>query len=210
MKLFSRRVQLMGPPGETMAYATDMCAFVTGKVGREVALWSALFGAPIGTMIFATRVEGIADLRAATEGMLADPEYLAKVAAGGEYVAAPAEDMIGTPIHGELGEQSPPIGSYAAITTAQIANGKYADAFGWSVEVAQHVESVTSVPAMVLTSQYGPFGTITWIAVTADAAGVDAANDALMGDEGYLKMLGAAGDLFAEGSGLQMLATRIA
>jgi hypothetical protein len=210
MKLFSRRVQMAGPPADTMSYATDMCAYVTGKIGREVALWSAQFGAPLGSMMYTMRVEGLADLRAATEGLLSDPEYHAKIAAGADYAAAPAEDQLGTPILGELGDQSPPVGAYAGVTTAQIANGKFADAIGWSVEVAQHVASTTGVPAMVLTGNYGPFGTVTWIAVTPDAAGVDAFTDALAGDEGYIKMLAATGDLFVPGSGQQALITRVA
>ena len=210
MQLFTRRIQLVGPPADTMAYATDMCAYVTDKVGREVALWSALFGAPLGSMMFAMRVEGIADLTAASEALLADPEYHAKIAAGAGFSGGPAEDSIGSPIRGELGGESPPVGAYAAVTTAQIANGKYAEAFGWAVEVAGHVESVTGTPTMVLSSQYGPFGTVNWVAASADAAAVDAANAALMGDEGYMKMLVAAGDLFVPGSGQQALIRRIA
>lgn len=210
MKLFSRRVHLVGPPAETMTYATEMCAYVNDKIGREVALWSAVFGAPLGSMIYTMRVEGIADLATATEGLLADPEYHAKLAAGAAFAGAPAEDSIGTPIRGELGAESPPVGTYASVTTAQISNGKYAEAFGWAVEVAAHVESVTGWPTMVTSSQYGPFGTVNWIAGGADAAAVDASNAALMGDEGYMKMLVAAGDLFLPGSGQQVLIQRVA
>ena len=211
MKLFSRRVHMVGPPADTMAYAIDMCAFVNEKVGREIALWSALFGAPLGSMMYTMRVEGVADLATATEKLLAEPDYHAKIAAGAAFVGGmPAEDSIGTPIRGELGGESPPVGTYAAVTTAQIANGKYADAFGWAVEVAQQVESTTSLPTMVISSQYGPFGTVNWIAAGADATAVDAANEALMGDESYMKMLGAAGDLFVPGSGQQALIRRIA
>jgi hypothetical protein len=210
MKLFSRRVQMSGPPAEIMQYSTEMCAYVTEKVGREVALWNGLFGGPIGTMLYATRVEGIADLRSATEGLLADPEYHAKIAAAADLIAAPSEDSLGTAIHGEIGDQSPPVGSYAAVTTAQIATGRYADAIGWAVEVAQQVESVTGMGVAVLTNSYGPFGTLNWISVSPDAAGVDAANDAIAGDEGYMQMLAGTGGLFVEGSGNQALITRVA
>lgn len=210
MKLFSRRVHLVGPPADTMAYATDMCAFVNERVGREIALWSAVFGVPIGTMMYTMRVEGVADLAAVTENLLTDQEYHAKLSAGAGFMGAPAEDSIGTPIRGELGGEAPPVGTYAAVTTAQIANGKYAEAFTWAVEVAAHVESTTGMPTMVVSSQYGPFGTVNWIAGGADAAAVDAANAAIMGDEGYMKMLGAAAELFVPGSGQQALIRRLA
>lgn len=210
MQLFSRRIQMVGQPAKYMAYAIDMRAYVTEQTGRDIALWSAVFGAPVGTLMYAIRVEGIADYRAMSTKLLEDATYHEKIAAGAEFVGGPAEDTIATPIHGELGEESPPVGAMAQITTAQIANGQYEQAFGWGVEMAQHAESVTGVPTMFLAGNFGPFGTVTWIGVTADAAAVDAANQALWADAEYMKRLGAAGELFVPGSGLQALATRVA
>jgi hypothetical protein len=76
--------------------------------------------------------------------------------------------------------------------------------------MAQHAASVTGIPTLFLVEQYGAFGSVGWIAVAADGAAVDAAGAALNGDAGYLQKLGAAGDLFIEGSGLRVLATRVA
>ena len=45
-------VHLVGPPRETMAYATDMRSYVADKTGRDIALWSPMFGAPIGTLFW--------------------------------------------------------------------------------------------------------------------------------------------------------------
>lgn len=210
MQLFSRRVLLSGPPAETMGYATDMRAFAADKTGRDIALWYGMFGGPVGTFVYATRVEGVGDVQSMMTGLLGDDEYLAKAAKGAGYLAAPSEDSIAVPIHGELGEESPPVGAVAQITSATIANGQYAEAFAWGVEMAQHSESVTGVPTMFLANRFGSFGGVTWIGVQADGAGVDAANDALWSDAEYMKRLGAAGHLFAEGSGHQALVTRIA
>ena len=69
MQLFSRRVHLVGAPHETMPYAIGMREFVSDSIGREVALWSAGFGAPVGTLMYTMRVAGVADLADATGGL---------------------------------------------------------------------------------------------------------------------------------------------
>lgn len=210
MQLFTRRVHLVGPPADTMAYATGMRDFVAERTGRDIALWSGLFGGPMGTMFYAMRVDGLADLAAATASLAEDPDYHRRLAEGRDFVGAPAEDSLATPIHGELGEESPPVGSYAQIVTATIANGMYERALGWGAEMAAYTASLTGVPEMFLAGQFGAFGNVSWIGVSPDAATVDRAMATVNGDPEYMKRLGEAGELFAEGSGLQALLTRIA
>lgn len=210
MQLFTRRVQLAGPPARLMEYVTDMQSYVSGLTGRDIALWSGMFGGPVGTFVYATRVAGVGEVQAMMAEVMGDATYLEKVTGGADLVAAPSEDSLGVPIHGELGEESPPVGSVAQITSATIANGKYAEAFGWGVEMAQYGESLTGVPTMFMANRFGPFGSVSWIGVQADGAAADAANDALWADAEWMKRLGAAGDLFVEGSGHQALVTRIA
>lgn len=210
MKLFSRRAQLTGPPSESMAWAADIRAFAAGKLDREIALWSALFGAPLGSVLWVMRVEGIADLNAITTTLMGDEAYHGHLAKGQEFITPPGDDMLAQPIHGELGEQSPPVGAMAMVTTATIANGAYADAFAWGVDMAQYVESVTGAPTMFLSNQFGPFGGVTWVGVLPDGAAVDDANAKMIADDGYLTRLAGAKDLFIPGSGNQSLITRIA
>jgi hypothetical protein len=209
MQLFSRRVLLAGPPAEIMAYAAGMRAFVSEKTGREVALWSAGFGAPLGTMLYTARVEGLADLAAMTAGLLSDPEYQARLEEGRGFTAAPAEDSLAQPIHGELGDP-PPVGAVATVTSAVIKGGAFQEAIAWGVDMAQHGESVTGVPTLFTMNSYGPFGTVNWVGVAADPAAADAASAALNGDADYVAKLGALGDLFVDGSGHQVQATRVA
>jgi hypothetical protein len=210
MQLFSRRVLMAGPPSRIMEYATDMRAYVTDRTGREIALWQGVFGGPVGTFVYAMRVEGLADYRALSASLLGDSGYHQKIASGADLMAGPAEDTLATPIHGELGNESPPVGAFAQITTAVIANGHYEEAFGWGVDMAQHVESITGVRTMFLANVFGAFGSVTWIAVTPDAEGVDAANQAMWSDSEYMKRLGDASHLFLPGSGHEALVTRIA
>ena len=209
MQLFTRAVMLNGPFNDVMAYATDMRQYVSDKTGREVGLWSVMFGAPLGAMIYAARVEGLADLQSIGATLLGDPDYHAKLAKGREFVAGPAEDNLATPIHGELGDP-PPVGSVAVVTTAAIANGAYADAIAWGVDIAQLVERVAGVPTLFLANDFGAFGEVTWIGVSADAAAADAAGQKINADPEYLGKLADAGRLFAEGSGHRTLLSRVA
>jgi hypothetical protein len=210
MQLFTRRVSLIGPPADTLAYATEMRALASDLAGREISLWAASFGAPLGTMTYTMRVEGLADMQAVSAKVLGDNTYLQKVAKGQEYSGGPAEDALFQPLFGELPEGSPPIGSVALATSARIANGAYEEAIAWGIDMAQHATAVTGVPTMFLMESYGGFGSVGWIGVNADAAQADAAGNALNADADYLKKLGAVRDLFVEGSGHRILSTRVA
>ena len=209
MQLFSRQVQMSGPFAETSAYAADITAHVSGLIGREVSLWSTVFGAPLGTMTYTMRVDGVADVQAISAQVLADADFHAKLAKGVDYAVGNAEDRLFQPLNAEMGD-APPVGSVALVTSAVIANGAYEKAFAWGIDMAEHVSSVAGIPTLFLAEQYGSFGSVGWIGITADGAAIDAGTAALNGDADYLKKLGAAGDLFLPGSGHRILSTRVA
>jgi hypothetical protein len=209
MQLFNRVVLINGPLAEAAGWAADMRAFVAEKSGREIALWSVLFGAPLGTMVYSARVDGVADLLSIGAALEGDADYHTMLAGGRQFSAAPPVDQLSTPVSGELGE-APPVGSVAVVTTASIANGAYTEAITWSVEMAKYVEGVTGFRSTFLIDDFGPFGQVRWIGVAPDAAASDAAGQKLNADPGYLEKLGAVGGLFAEGSGHRGLAVRVA
>ena len=209
MQLFNRRVSVVGPPAETVAYLTDMQAFVSGKSGRDIGLWAGSFGAPQGTFVFSTAVEGLADLAAVTDQLASDPEYHEKLAAGAAYNGAPAEDTLSDVLHGEVGNR-PPVGSVVSVTSVLIGNGAYSAAIGWGVEMAQFAASVSGIATIFTMDATGDFGRVNWLAVAPDAAATDAGFAALNADPDYIKRLDAAGDLFQPGTGTRSIATRIA
>lgn len=209
MDLFSRRVLLTGSPAEYMAWAIDMCGFVNERIDDEVTLWAGGFGAPGGTLVYSAWTDGLAGVEANNAKLMADSEYMTKVAAAQQFVAAPSEDSIARPIHGEPTER-PGVGSVATVTSAVIANGAYAAAVGWGVEMAQLGESVAGIPTTFLMNSYGTFGQVTWIGVSADAASHDAAGRTINENADYMAKLADIGDLFVPGSGHRIMATRIA
>lgn len=208
MFLFSRQAVLSGPPAETMAWASEIRAYASDKLGTEIALWSAGFGAPVGSVGWAMRVAGLAEVAANGQTLLSDGGYLELIAKGADYFEAPAEDSLMQPVHGELGEASPPVGSVAAITTASMS-GKITEAIGWSVEVAQMVEGITGAPVMVGTNSYGNFMQVVWIGVQRDAAAADAANEKVTSSAEYMSKVDEAHGLFLPGSANRTLLTRV-
>lgn len=209
MRLFLRTVPMSGPVSAILEQNLGMREFVSQKIGREVALWTAQFGAPVGTVTFTLRVEGLADLAQITETLMADPGYHERLGSGAEFVNGPVEDTLLTPLNGEAGDP-PPVGTVVMATRAVIAGGKYADGVAWGIDMAAHSEQVTGYPVGFYMSEFGTFGEVAWLSGAPDAASVDAAGQKMNADPGYLERLGSVGDLFVPASGLRMMATRIA
>ena len=208
MQLFTRQLLTTGPAGDSLAWATEIASAASAKMGTEIAVWSAAFGAPVGALAFTMRVEGVADLMEKAAPLADDAGYQAILAKGAEITVGPPEDRLATPLHGDLGDP-PPVGSWAVVTNAVIANGRYEEAVGWGIDVADHVTSLSGMPVGLMMQEYGTFGQLTWIGIGADAAAVDASAAATNGDASYVKKLSAAGDLFVPGSGQRSLVTRL-
>lgn len=209
MQLFTRTVALVGPPAESTAYAVEMRQYVADLTGRDIALWAAAFGAPLGTMTYATRVEGLADLQSMSAPLLADAEYHKRLAAGQQFTGGPAVDNMMQPVGAELGAESPPVGAVAVVTTA-VMSGNYGEAAAWGVDIANHVSQVSKMPTMFLTGAWGAFGSVGWIGVALDAAAADAASAAIEADAAYLEKLNAGAGYFMPGSGHRTMLTRVA
>ncbi len=209
MDFFSRNVMMTGAPTAYMAFATEMRAYVSDKLGQEIALWSVGFGAPRGALTYTARVDGLAGVHAMNATLMGDADYLAKLAMGAAMGGGPAEDSLMQPLYGEMGDP-PPVGSVATVTTAVIGNGAYADAIGWGVEMAQLVESISGTPMIFGMSAFGTFGQVVWISVAADAAAADAAGNAVNSNADYMGRLSAIADLFVPASGHRSVASRLA
>lgn len=209
MRLFTRTIRLSGPPLAIGAYAADMRAYVSDTTGVEVALWNVQFGAPLGTMVYSARVDGLAQLTTINDTLMADAKYHEMLAKGADYVAGPAEDALAEPLHGGEGD-TPPVGTVITATRAVMAGGKYAEAIAWGIEMAIHSEKVTGLPVSFFTDSFGTFGSVAWIGGAPDAATAEATGAALNADAAYLEKLSSVGDLFVPASGVRTMATRVA
>lgn len=210
MHLYSRTGLFIGPFAELMGWAADITKHVSDVIGSEVALWSAGFGAPVGTLGWSLPVDGVAEVAANNEKMIGDAKYHEMVAAGREYSQpGSVEDSLMALAHGELTDDRPPIGAVATITTATM-DAPYADVIGWGIDVAQMVEDISGVGVLFGTSVYGSFTDVGWIGVSGSAAASDAANQKLSEHADYIKKLSEASEMFVSGSGHRTFMTRVA
>lgn len=211
MYLFQRTVTLRGGARKPMAWAVEMNKLVNDLGGVEVGLWSALFGFPLGTVVWSARVPSRAALAEVMEKLMADEEYHSLVEKGQEFIDAPGQDTLRQLVHAEtLSPTPPPVGAVATVITATPSPGHIVEALAWGVEITTTYSRITGSPASFFADAYGPFGQLTWITTHTGLAAADAANDALQAAPEYVTSIDGAGALFVPGSGMQGLATRIA
>jgi hypothetical protein len=192
-----------------MPWAMEITEYVNAHSSLKVSLWNVDFGMPIGTLRWTARLESQVELAAATAPLSVDSKYLDLLEAAGDLVAGPGQDAIGDIIYGSPGDP-PPIGAVATVTVATAMVDQMAQALGWAVEIAQHVEGVMDSPSLVGTDRYGQMGQITWIGVQQDLAAAEVARGKMTADSSYLGRLAATKDLFIPGSGHVTQGTRIA
>lgn len=211
MLIFQRMVTLQGPPEEAGAWATEMTALVNDRTELEVSLWQGLFGVPLGSFAWTTRLPSLTALEASSATLMGDRDYLAKVAEARDMVTTPGEDALVRVAHIAGGDYvRPEVGTYAETTVANPQIGKLAAATAWGVEITDMVSNATHASAMFGSNSFGEFGQLVWFGLFESAAAFDAAEEILAKDESYLQSIDGAGDLFQQGSGRRMLARRIA
>ncbi len=98
----------------------------------------------------------------------------------------------------------------AQVTEASAIVDRIGDALAWSVDIAQHVESVTGNPVSVWSNVFGQMGEHH---LHRGGAGpgraMDASHTATNSDSGYLDRLAKSAGLWVEGSGHVARYTRI-
>jgi hypothetical protein len=192
-----------------MPWAVGITEYVNAHSSLSVSCWLGGFGYPLGTVAWSSLVDSQAALAAGTGDLLTDPAYFDLIESAADMVAGPGQDSLRELVYGTPGEP-PALGAVANVTTATAIVDRMADAVGWAVEIAQHVESVINTPVAVLTDVFGTLGTITWISSQPDFAAADTARGKISADGDYLKRVSGSKGLFIEGSGHVGQVTRIA
>lgn len=211
MYLFSRDVLVTGDPRRSLPVAIGMSELVTKKTQLAVSLWTTLFGAPLGTLSYTAFVQSMSELDAADSALMADDEYLTRLAEAQEYLAKPPMDQIMQILHNSGGEyRRAGVGAVGQVVTARVANARYGAAMKWGIEVADLVADVTGIPGIFGRGAAGEFGTVAWISTMPDMGALDNANEALGKDPRYLTKLDEMGDIFLPGSGRTSIIRRIA
>ena len=200
---------MSGPVAEVGAHMLALRDHVSSRLGSEVALWSVLFGEPVGTFVFTTRIDGIAGVQAMGASLADDAEFAALLAKGDAWSTGAPVDRMRESLSGEDNAGLPPVGSVATVTTAVMNGGKYGAAVTWGLEVAALVEKITGTPVDLSMGAYGEMGQLGWIGFAADATTADAANAKISADAEYMAKIDGSDGLFVPGSAHRRVAVRI-
>ncbi len=208
MYLFTRRL-LVNPSHYRagMSHAVEMLGYINQKTDLEVSLFQVLQGEPLGTVTFAYRTESYAASLEAVDELIGSDDYLKKIEKGAQYYIGNAEDRLGNILHiaGEL--EGPP--AAAGAVTATIDVPQAAAAIKWSVEAADYSANLTGVPMAVVTSNYGKYGTVSWISYGQSVAQLEQAGEKTNSDPGFLQRLADSAGFFIAGSGVGVLSRKI-
>lgn len=193
---------------DALAFSIDIAGRVKSVTGQEVSAWTALYGAPINTVTWTTRVEGHAALGAMTEKLMADSGYMSAIAEAADlFVDAPQDALHERLAFAGTGTG---VGSYVSAVTAQCADGKIADAMAWGVDMLNHVHTVTGRDGAFTRSLYGPWATVGWLSLADSLDQIDDANAKMGADPTYIEKLAGATGLFLPGATSSRLNQKIA
>ena len=210
MYLFSRLATLRGNERRSLAWAVEMSNYVNAHSDHTVTLWRADFGYPVGTVAWSTWVESLAALNEGFAQLADDDGYHDLSMPAPSSSPSHRTTCSAGPCSASRATTPPPPGAVTSVTTAVVANGQYAEATAWGIEMAELVQQITSQPTMFLVDAYGTFGQVTWLSGAPDMATADAGGEAVQANPDYIKRLSDVGDLFVPSSGQQRLVSRIA
>ena len=211
MMIFQRMITFQAPPREVVPWAVDMTELVNDKTHLNTSLWQGLYGGPLGTLAWSALIDNLTTLEVAMDTLAADGDFLAHADKAQDWVGTPGEDRLLRVVHTAGGEyERPGVGAYAEGTVAVPAEGKMMEASAFGVKISDMGSELTHAAVLFANSSYGNFGELVWLALYESAAEVDRAAEVLGKDEGYIKAIDGAGDLFQEGSARRTLARRIA
>jgi hypothetical protein len=210
MYQFARLLNLRGDARETMAWASEVTGYVNEHSELDVSLWGAVFGYPVGTVVWSTIVEGRAQLAAETDKLTGDDSYLDLVAKAQDWTTTPAEDVFRSLVFGGPGDAPPAVGAVGSVTQAVAATGKFPDAVAWATDMAEYGSGVIGTQISLMVNAYGDFGGMAFISVADDMASADRMAETVRADAGYLERIQASAGLFVDGSARQGLLRRLA
>ena len=198
MYLFSRRARLAGGHGTAgVEWAVGIAGKVTEITGHQVQVWANAYSPGYGTVTWTAWFEDLTALEAMGDQLVVEPSYMAMADAGAGFTdGSGLDDGVMQPIHGEPDPERPI--EYVSGASAIVAGGSFERAIGAGIELVEHGERVTGIPAMFLRALTGPYGLVGWLTGYENMAQMEAAMDAQAADPDWLKLIDSTKGAFVE------------
>ena len=180
-----------------VAAAVEAGARASTITGLQVFVWSTMFSAPVGTVVWSCRVDQLDDLITAQDALFASDEFDKFIRDRDELFVGSLADTVSQVIHGAPTEGP---GAFIQTVAAVCANGSLSEGMHTAIELADAAKRVTGRSTMVVTPVAGTYGAMGWITSFDDLASMQAANDKLTADADWLKLVDRAGHVYAPGT----------
>lgn len=202
MYIFSRTtIAALGKQAEATEAAVAIAGTVQNITGQEIKVMSAQFGAPLGTIMWTTTVESYEQRQTMLETLYADQGFLDEAASYNDLFMAPNEDRISRFLSPPLA----PTSRFYVITRAAMADGKFAEAVEFGLDISDYVTKETGLPGAFLKASFGGFGDVVWILGADTVADLDKFAMWQMQDAGYQGRVQAAAGLIVPNSGFNSM-----
>ncbi len=195
---------------EAMAWAVTIGEKVTQITGLQISLYSRVFSAEVGTLVWATIVPDLATLEAAVDKLMTDDGYHEMLQTGQKYlIPGSIHDRLSQLVHPTEVDPNRHI-EYVALVRSTILQGQMARGGAAGVEIAQRVEQITGVPVMFLSEATGNYGEVSWAIAYSDIAELERFNQTLYADQSFVGYIDSLGGVFAgEGGTTQIIMRRV-
>jgi hypothetical protein len=200
MYIYGAQIQAApGKAGAAAAKVTEIRDVIKAETGQVGWAWGVVAGAPVGSYLLSTRLEGSAALVDLQMKLAQSEAYQSLAAEVGDLWAGPVETNFSRVVAtaGEVGEAPSP---FISVTQATVAGGNLSAAMAWSGKVLEHVSKVTGMGGLLVASAAGNPFDIGWIFGSESGAAGDAAADAIQADADYLALIDEGSGLFVDGS----------
>jgi hypothetical protein len=179
-----------------MAVAVEAGGRASEIIGRPVFTWANVLSANLGTVAWTARFDHLDEITAADDAIVGNAEFSDWVEQNDSLFSGHTEDLLNQVIHNApTGEP----GAYVSVAVAVAANGSFSEAMAMGVEIADTATRITGQQTMFVASVTGPYGGVGWLTSTPDLGAVEAANEALAGNEEWLKLIDRAGHAYQPG-----------
>jgi hypothetical protein len=188
MYLFNRRGRLAGGRNrEAISWAVEITARVNTITGIPTTLWTSVLGPEVGTLAWSTFVPDLATIETAMDRLQGDDGFAELADRGAQFTEGGADDGLAQILHGEPDPNRPV--NYVNIVQAVCANRNLARGLGVGIEIAQMAEKITGTPTLFVNAVTGPYGSVAWISAFETVQALEAEQQALAADAGWLDFL---------------------
>lgn len=196
MYLFARSRAVNPARGrEAVAMAIEAGTRGSEIIGFPVFTWTTVLSQSLAVM-WSARVEHLDELIAADDALAASDEFMNWLGENDGLFAGPFQTTVSNVVHGA---PTGPPAAFIQVTQATCANGSVSEGMAMGVELAETAGRISGLTTMFVSLVAGRFGGVGWLTGFDDLAALEAANDTLLANNDWLKLVDRAGHVYQPG-----------